>query len=1544
MAVKSKNGGLIWEAGIDTGRLVSDANKVENIFKKLTENQVKEEKNLLRNISSSYAQIATDGRRAFSAMTPQMQNQIVTVNKLNNELRKIADTQRYLDQEFRKGTITEAQYLATTNQLTASTRSLNAQLERQNQTVARSTKTNALYNQVLASTVGFLSIQQGTRLISDIVRTRGEIEQLEVAFTTMLRSKEAATQLMAEIVDVAVETPFKLTEVASATKQLLAYGFAQKEIKNELISIGNIASGVGASFGDIAYAYGTLRAQGRAYAYDIRQFTGRGIPIIEELSKVMNVSTQEVQALVEAGKVGFPEVQKAFQNLSGAGGQFFNLMEKQSQTVTGQISKLQDQIELMFNEIGKSNEGAIRDVTAGAAFIVENYQTVIKALEVLIATYGVYRTALAINLALTNAVSAGEIKSAGIKGLLTLATGKLTAAQRALNIVLAANPYVAVATVLAALVASLYLFRERVKQVEDVQVRLNRATEETNKYFTEQEAKIKTLVSTLGNQNVAESVRLKAYEELKSISPDIVKGLTFEEAKTGDLTKAVYGYVDALEKRLRVENLTNEAVQLRGEISEKEQKLLESRDKQARLKAEGKTISTSVFVDSPYEKQRLQSERLVKELENLYNQEKQLGDQIASNLDQSNNSAEDRIAVLKRLQGQVSETSVAYKKYEDEIKSLQSTIEVVESKPSKNKAYFEKIVKENTEALELLDLSSDDFEAKSKEYKDKILEAQKNLDSFGLKGEKGELKRENKDQKDAIKEREKILNQISNLEDKAYKKSFDKREKEKADLKRQLDEIRELVKDAGFQNANGILNRIDNLELKATGDIDYRNDTEQFKTEFEKRKKIYEDYENHVRDFGVTSADKRFSSELEIAKNYLGTIQSEYEKILTIAPENRSGVQQERLRYFQIILDTEKREQEAQLEALLKANQSYQQQRTALLENQTEQRKKIEATGDLEALATFEKNAEKALFDLNEVAAKDLTGFSEFFDNVRLLSRKAAFEGIDVLKKAIEKLSKLDKEKGGIDPDLAAEWVDQLNQAAQTIGAEIPQEMQKWATSMNSIAQSVSEINQDLGAMFGTIGDIIGGLANVQLGFNELQTAQQTENKTDDFTAKSNLYATAINSVVKLTNLAVNASKQRRQVEEKYYQSVIGYQQDYNLALVEQMRLQSEASGSVFLTNYQGKLENGYLSLTEASKGFNEALKELDRVQVKTGTESFFDLKAAAGATGIGAIGGAAIGALGAAAVGAAIGSVVPILGTAIGAGVGAIVGIFAGKKKKNSYGELLEEFPDLIQTSADGLVAVNEELAKAILANDLIREGGKELVENVLEWGEAVEAAREQITQTIGELTGQIGGELRNALVDAFRNGTDAGLAMTSTVGKAIEDMVSQLLFSAVFSDVFKSLEDDLVKSLDPISGDQSVIDDFDRFLEKAGPAQETFFDLMDQIQKQAAGKGIDIFKPGSSGSLQQPGLVGAIRKELTEATGSELAGLFRGFYDLQKIANNVSYEHLAVANSQLASTMAIQVNTAQTVVELRTMAVDIKAIVKNTKPAQNGRDLGDG
>lgn len=242
-----------------------------------------------------------------------------------------------------------------------------------------------------------------------VAEVRGEFQKLQVAMETMLQSKTKAEALMAQMVQTSATTPFGLQEVAGGAKQLLAYGLEAEKVNETLIRLGDIAAGLSIPLGDLVYLYGTTMTQGRLYTQDFNQFVGRGIPLILELAKQFGVAENKVKDLVEEGKVGFPQIQKVIEDLTNEGGMFGGLMEKQSQTISGQISNIEDAFDMMFNEIGQNSEGVINSALSATSTLVENYETVAEALGTLVATYGVYKASLMALTAYTNAAYSYEI-------------------------------------------------------------------------------------------------------------------------------------------------------------------------------------------------------------------------------------------------------------------------------------------------------------------------------------------------------------------------------------------------------------------------------------------------------------------------------------------------------------------------------------------------------------------------------------------------------------------------------------------------------------------------------------------------------------------------------------------------------------------------------------------------------------------------------------------------------------------------------------------------------------------------------------------------------------------------------------------------------------------------------------------------------------------------------------------------------------------------------------------------------------------------------
>lgn len=235
-------------------------------------------------------------------------------------------------------------------------------------------------------------------IVSTIGAIRGEFQQFEIAFETMLGSGQKAKAMISDLAKLAATTPFDMKGVVNGAKQLLAYGFAANEITETMRRLGDVSAGLGLNLQDLTWLYGTTMVQGRLFTRDLMQFTGRGIPLTEELAKQFGVTKDKVSELVTAGKVGFPEVKKAIESLTNEGGKFGGLMEKQSHSITGQISNIQDTIEMAINDLGTQTEGLMNDALDITSTVIEHWKEIGEVILAAASAIGLYK-AMAVSVA-----------------------------------------------------------------------------------------------------------------------------------------------------------------------------------------------------------------------------------------------------------------------------------------------------------------------------------------------------------------------------------------------------------------------------------------------------------------------------------------------------------------------------------------------------------------------------------------------------------------------------------------------------------------------------------------------------------------------------------------------------------------------------------------------------------------------------------------------------------------------------------------------------------------------------------------------------------------------------------------------------------------------------------------------------------------------------------------------------------------------------------------------------------------------------------------
>ena len=408
-------------------------------------------------------------------------------------------------------------------------------------------------------------------IVSEVANVRGQFQQLEVAFNTMLGSADKADALMAQLVRTAAITPFDLESVAQGAKQLLAYGLKAENVNETLTRLGDIASGLSMPLNDLVYLYGTTMNQGRLYTEDLNQFTGRGIPMIQELAKVFGVAESKVKELVEAGKVGFPEVQKVIENLTGEGSKFGGMMEEQSKTITGQIRNIEDDIASMFNDMGKQSEGVINTTLSGVTYMVEHYEQFGRVLMGLVATYGTYRTACmtvaAVQSLMTKGIGAMTAAEAIHKGWIVM----VEKAQKLLNATMLSNPYVLVATAIASVVAVMISMKTETELIKAADEAYEAQKQKVIEAEEEHKRKMEELCSIAGDEALSTDTRREALDRLEQKYPSIFAKYDTEYDKLRNIKKIKQEIAD-LEAGQSITKPKNELGNVNKRIKELEAK------------------------------------------------------------------------------------------------------------------------------------------------------------------------------------------------------------------------------------------------------------------------------------------------------------------------------------------------------------------------------------------------------------------------------------------------------------------------------------------------------------------------------------------------------------------------------------------------------------------------------------------------------------------------------------------------------------------------------------------------------------------------------------------------------------------------------------------------------------------------------------------------------------------------------------------------------------------------------------------------------------
>ena len=365
-------------------------------------------------------------------------------------------------------------------------------------------------------------------LYNQMVAIRSQFQAADVAIQTMLGSKEKADALLMQVREYAKISPLEFGDITAATKMMVGFNIEAEKVPRYIQAIGDISMGNKQNFNSLTLAFSQMSATGKLMGQDLLQMINAGFNPLTEMANQTGKSVSQLKEEMSKGAISAEMVQEAFIKATSEGGKFFQMSEKGSQTIQGQLSMMQDAIDAAFNEVGQKTEGIIMTSIQTTTKLIENYDKIGRVLEGLVVTYGAYRTAVA----LTTFAESGHTIT------MTLLRARILLTQRAqalLNATMLANPYVLAATAIGALIGTYISLGAWTSSTENAQKTFNeqieKGKEEMDKYNRETEEAIKLAE----NDKDATGERRKALNLLIERYPSIIKKYIDEKGHLKDI-------------------------------------------------------------------------------------------------------------------------------------------------------------------------------------------------------------------------------------------------------------------------------------------------------------------------------------------------------------------------------------------------------------------------------------------------------------------------------------------------------------------------------------------------------------------------------------------------------------------------------------------------------------------------------------------------------------------------------------------------------------------------------------------------------------------------------------------------------------------------------------------------------------------------------------------------------------------------------------------------------------------------------------------------
>lgn len=329
------------------------------------------------------------------------------------QLEKLRQANERLEIQKRRVALAEQKHAEAMKRSASASKQLSSEFQTQEGYVSRLVKRLAVY----------ASFSAVSGLLTNIRQVTAEFELQRVSLGAIIQDQERANQLFGEIKSFALKSPVSILDLTKYTKQIAAYGVETEKLFDTTKMLTDVSVGLGTPLSQLALAFGQIRSSSALRLAETRQLTEAGIPALELLAKQLEktygrfVSTAEVMELISKRAISFEMVEQMFKDMTSAGGAFYNMQEKQGNTLFGLWAKLGDAASIMYDEIGNTSSvnSGMKEAIRLLSDLMRNWRNVGLVVAESAAVFAIWKLQ-AVNAALvTNALTAAEVRALAVK-------------------------------------------------------------------------------------------------------------------------------------------------------------------------------------------------------------------------------------------------------------------------------------------------------------------------------------------------------------------------------------------------------------------------------------------------------------------------------------------------------------------------------------------------------------------------------------------------------------------------------------------------------------------------------------------------------------------------------------------------------------------------------------------------------------------------------------------------------------------------------------------------------------------------------------------------------------------------------------------------------------------------------------------------------------------------------------------------------------------------------------------------------------------------